>query len=213
LKNRLITSPESRSRQNKNGGEEKIVGKTKTITLISLIAVAAIVGTIMLTVSANEEETSTAEETSIPPLRWSQSWISALTDDQKAELEAMQEEFHSAVQAKLEEWDVEIEQGWMCNLTEEQRTELHTMRHDFDEAVKEKLEEWSVEIPEVNGVKGWMSNLTEEQRAELQTMREEYQDAVQTKLEEWGVETPDFPNQIGFEGFGPMHHGPGDLGF
>ena len=125
----------------------------------------------------------------------------------------MREEFRVAVQAKLDEWGVEIEQGLLANLTDDQRAELQTMRQDFKDAVKAKLEEWGVTTPEFNGPNGWLSNLTDEQRAELHTMREEFQGAVQAKLDEWGIEAPEFQNRLGFRRFGPMRHGCRGFGF
>lgn len=186
------------------------------MTLASLVAIAAVIGTLMLTVSANDEDILAMDETEtiVLPFRHGRiGWTSELTEDQKAELEAIREEFQDAIQAKLDEWGVEIEQGLLPNLTEDQRTELHTMIQEFKDAVRAKLEEWGVELPEFNGPNGWLSNLTEEQRAELQTMREEYRNNVQAKLEEWGVEAPMFENHIGFRDLGSMRSRCGDFGF
>jgi Spy/CpxP family protein refolding chaperone len=175
----------------------------------------------MFTAYANGEDTTTNGETdsTYPPMLWGRGvgfgngWLANLTDEQRAELQTMTEEFQDAVKAKLEEWDIQIGPGWLANLTSEQRAELQTMGQEFKDAVKAKLEEWDVEIPAFNGPNGWLSNLTDEQRAELQAMREEFQSAVQAKLDEWGVEAPEFPNQMGSRGFGPMRPGCGGFGF
>ena len=199
--------------------------KSKVVALISVIAVAAVLGAVMFTAYANSEDTSTNEEIDVvstneetgnvclPLRRGCIGWLSDLTDEQRAELQTMTEEIRNAVQAKLAEWGVQIEHGWLANLTDEQRAELQTMRQEFQDAVKAKLEEWGVKIPEFNGPKGWLSNLTDEQRAELKAMIEEFQSAVQAKLDEWGVEAPGFPNRLGVRGFGPMRRGCGGLGF
>jgi hypothetical protein len=181
-----------------------------------LVAIAAVIGTLMITVSANDEDILAMEETEtgIPPFRCGRKgWMSELTDDQKAELEAMREEVQVAIQAKLDEWGVEMEHGLLPNLTEDQRTELQTMMQEHKDAVRAKLEEWGVELPEFTGPNGWLSDLTEEQRAELQTMREEYRNNVQAKLDEWGVEAPIFENHAGFRDFGPMRGRYGGFGF
>lgn len=188
----------------------------KSVTLITLVMFAAVIGTLIFAVSANDEGISANEETETAtlPLRLGRmGWINELTVDQKAELETMREEIQDAIQAKLDEWGVEIEHGLLTNLTKDQRTELQTMIQEFKDAVRAKLAEWGVEFPEVNGPNGCLSNLTEEQRTELQTMREEYRDTVQAKLDEWGVEAPMFENRMGFRDFGPMRHSCGGFGF
>lgn len=79
--------------------------------LISVIAVAAVLGTIMVTVYANGEDTATNDETEggcLPLRRGGIGWLSNLTDEQRAELQTMREEFQDAVKAKLEEWGVEV---------------------------------------------------------------------------------------------------------
>jgi Spy/CpxP family protein refolding chaperone len=193
-----------------------MIGKTKVVVLISVIAVAGVLGAVMFTAYANGEDTSTNEETNgicLPLRRGRMGWLSDLTDEQRAELQTMREEFQSVIQAKLDEWGVQIEPGWLANLTDEQRTELQAMTQEFRDVVKAKLDEWGVELPEFKGPNGWLSNLTDEQRAELQTMREEFRDAVQAKLDEWGVETPELQNRMGLRGFGPMHRGCGVFGF
>jgi Spy/CpxP family protein refolding chaperone len=203
----------------------EISRKSKVVALVSVIAVAAVLGAVMFPACANSEDTSTNEEIDVastneetgnvcPPLRTGgMGWLCDLTNEQCAELQAMSEEFRNAVQAKLAEWGVEIEHGWLANLTNEQRAELQTMRQEFRNEVKAKLEEWGVKIPAFNGSKGWLSNLTDEQRAELKAMMEEFQRAVQAKLDEWGVEAPAFPNRIGVRGFGPMRRGCGGFIF
>ena len=180
-----------------------------------MVAITAILGTLMLTASANSEDTTTTDETKSvnPSFVWGRmGWLSDLTDEQRTELQTMREEFQSAVQAKLTEWGVQIEPCWLRNLTDEQRTKLQTMRQEFRDAVKAKLEKWGVELPEFNGPNGWLSNLTDEQRAELKTMRQEFQDAVKAKLDQWGVEAPKFQVGMGFGGFGPMRRGSGGFG-
>ena len=192
-----------------------IVGKTKIVALVALVAIAAVIGTLVLTVSANDGEILTMDETEtvVRPFRRGQmGWMSELTEDQKAELEAIREEMRDAIKAKLDEWDIEIERGSLTNLTEDQRTELQAIIKEFKDAERAKLEEWGVDLPEFNGPKGWLSNLTDEQRDELRTMREEFRGAVQAKLDEWGIEPPEFQNRMGFRRFGPMHRGPRGFG-
>ena len=69
------------------------------------------------------------------------------------------EEIRAAVEAKLEEWDIERpERGLAAVLTDEQEAELKTLieglkesdtsREDIRAAVDAKLEEWGVERPE-----------------------------------------------------------------
>ena len=192
-----------------------MIGKSKVVALISVVAITAILGTLMLTASANGEDTTTTVETKSvnPSVMWGRmGWLSNLTDEQRTELQTMREEFQSAVQAKLTEWGVQIEPSSSAKLTDAQRTELQTMRQEFTDAVKAKLDEWGVKAPEFNGPNGWLSNLTDEQRAELKTMGQEFQDAVKAKLDQWGVEAPKFQVGMGFGGFGPMRRGSGGFG-
>ena len=135
-----------------------MIGKSKVVALISVVAITAILGTLMLTASANGEGTITTVETKSvnPSVMWGRmGWLSDLTDEQRTELQTMREEFQSAVQAKLTEWGVQIEQGWLANLTDAQRTELQTMRQEFQDAVKAKLDQWGVEAPEFQGRMGF----------------------------------------------------------
>jgi hypothetical protein len=110
--------------------------------------ISAILGTILLTASANDEEPTTETETPIlPPRPRPTGWLSELTDEQKAELKAMGEEFHSSVQELLDLWEIEKVRGWVANLTDEQRAELKAKGEEFGAAFKAKLEEWEIEIP------------------------------------------------------------------
>ena len=193
-----------------------IVGKTKIVTLVTLVAIVAVITTLVLTVSANDGDTLAMDETEnvARPFRHGQMcWMNELNEDQKAELEAMREEMQDAIQAKLDEWDIEMERGSLANLTEEQRTELQTIIQKYKDAKRAKLEEWDVDLPEFNGPNGWLSNLTDEQLDELRIMREEFRGAVQAKLDEWGIETPEFHNQMDFGRFGPMRRGLKGFGF
>ena len=141
-----------------------------------------------------------------------------LTEDQKTELTTLidgleasdtsKEDIRTAVDAKLEEWDVERpERGLASVLTEDQEVALKTLidglrasdtsKEDIRAAVDAKLEEWDVERPE----RGLDALLTEDQETALKTLidglkeldisRRVIRAAVDEKLEEWGVERPE----------------------
>jgi len=167
-------------------------------------------------------------------------WMSQLTDEQKQEIEqltqslkdsgATQEEIRDAIDAKLEEWGIEIpetptrEPQWMNQLTDEQKEEIQELtqsltdsgatRDEIRDAVNAKLQEWGIQMPEPNGGPPtnstrpsgdppWMSQLTDEQKTEIQQLieslrasgatPEEIRDAVNAKLQEWGIELPEMP--------------------
>ena len=141
-----------------------------------------------------------------------------LTEDQKTELTTLieglrasdtsREDIRAAVDAKLEEWDVERpEQGLDALLTEDQEIGIRVLvewlraegksKEEIRAAVNDQLEEWGIERPE----RGLASVLTEEQEAEIKTLieglrasdtsKEDIRTAVDAKLEEWGVGRPE----------------------
>ena len=141
-----------------------------------------------------------------------------LTEDQKTELTTLieglrasdtsREDIRAAVDAKLEEWDVERpEQGLDALLTEDQEIGIKVLvewlraegksKEEIRAAVNDQLEEWGIERPE----RGLASVLTEEQEAEIKTLieglrasdtsKEDIRTAVDAKLEEWGVGRPE----------------------
>jgi len=101
-------------------------------------------------------------------------WMSQLTDEQKAELQqlldslresgATQEETREAMNAKLQEWGIELpappearEPPWMSQLTDEQKAELQQLveslkgsgatPQEIMDAVNAKLQEWGIQLP------------------------------------------------------------------
>ena len=141
-----------------------------------------------------------------------------LTEDQKTELTALidglkasdtsKEDIRTAVDAKLEEWDVErSERGLDALLTEDQEIGIRVLiewlraegksEEEIRTAVNDQLEEWGVERPE----RGLASVLTEDQEVALKTLidglrasdtsKEDIRAAVDAKLEEWDVERPE----------------------
>ncbi len=165
-----------------------------------------------------------------PPAR-EPPWMSQLTDEQKQEIEqltqslkdagATPEEIRDAVNAKLQEWGIEIpempagEPPWMSQLTDEQKEELQQLiqsltdsgatRDEIRDALNAKLQEWGIQVPEQSGPHQghfpWMSQLTDDQKEQIQQLieslresgatQEETRDAVNVKLEEWGIELPE----------------------
>ena len=164
--------------------------------------------------------------------------MSQLTDEQKAELQqlvdslresgATPEETREAMNAKLQEWGIELpappetrEPPWMSQLTDEQKAELQQLRDSLKasganpeetrDAVDAKLQEWGIEVPVQDGQQRpeppWMSQLTDEQKVELQQLVEslrdsgatpqEIRDAVNAKLQEWSIELPAPPESSG----------------
>ena len=148
---------------------------------------------------------------------------SSLTEEQRAELktlvddlrasEASREDIHTAVNAKLTEWGIELPERSVISphlagvLTEDQQAELtaliaglrasETSRSDIRVAVDAQLTEWGVERPE----RGLDALLTEDQETELRTLtdglkasdasRSDIRAAVDAQLEAWGIERPE----------------------
>ena len=143
---------------------------------------------------------------------------SQLTEAQREELKTLvdglkesdtsKEDIRTAVDAKLEEWDVErSERGLDALLTEDQEIGIRVLiewlraegksEEEIRTAVNDQLEEWGVERPE----RGLASVLTEDQETALKTLidglkasdtsKEDIRTAVDAKLEEWGVERPE----------------------
>jgi DNA-binding transcriptional MerR regulator len=108
-------------------------------------------------------------------------WMSQLTDEQKAELQQLQD-----------------------SLRESGATPEETR-----EAMNAKLQEWGIELPAPPLAREppWMSQLTDEQKAELQQLLnslkasraspEETRDAIDAKLQEWGIQVPAPPESSG----------------
>jgi len=103
-------------------------------------------------------------------------WMSQLTDEQKAELQqlldtlkasgASPEETRDAIDAKLQQWGIEVpvqddqqrpETRWMSQLTDEQKVELQQLVESLREsgatpeeirnAINAKLQEWGIQLP------------------------------------------------------------------
>jgi len=140
--------------------------KSKALILLSVVAVAAILGSMVLpTYALGDEERNRG----LPP-----PWLDDLTDEQREAIEqkvqemreagASREEIRAEINAMLEEWGVEVPEfhgptpPWLGNLTDEQRAEIDQIVQDMKEAgatreeikaaVDAKLEEWGIEVPE-----------------------------------------------------------------
>jgi predicted nucleic acid-binding Zn ribbon protein len=106
-------------------------------------------------------------------------WMSQLTDDQKTEIQnltqsmkdsgATQEEIRDAMDAKLQEWGIELptppehptnsthEAPWMSQLTDDQKTEIQSLmqsmrdsgstQQEIRDAANAKLQEWGIQLP------------------------------------------------------------------
>jgi len=106
-------------------------------------------------------------------------WMSQLTDDQKEEIQqlidslresgASQEEIRDAINAKLQDWSIEVpappessgqlprEPPWMSQLTHEQKEEIQQLidslkasgatPQEIRDAINAKLQEWGIELP------------------------------------------------------------------
>ncbi len=162
-----------------------------------------------------------------------------LSETQFAELEALvaelreqgasREEIHAAVEAKFEEWGIEMPEPpglggdghrgrggmWMHNLTEEQRQAIQEMvqqmrengasREQIHEAVQAKFDEWGIEMP-ARGLKRFSDVLTEEQIAELEATVAELRENGATR-EEIHAAVQALFNEWGIEMPPPGGHG------
>ena len=138
----------------------RIIRKTKTLALLSIIITVAVFGAVIFSVSATEEDPN-QEETVFPVKRLPMGLLDELTEEQEEILKAMIEENQAEIKenreeikSQLEEWGIEVPPpperpgNFLEDLTEEQREELKTMRQEFNDAVKNKLEGWGIEVPE-----------------------------------------------------------------
>jgi len=205
------------------------IGRTKCFILVSLLTMAVVLASSSIISSAPAQDQGTPFDPQLPPNE--PAWMSQLTDEQKAELQqlldslresgATPEEIRDTINAKLEEWGIEIpepsdqqrpEPPWMSQLTDGQKAELQQLLdslresgatpEETREAMNAKLQEWGIELPALSQGREppWMSQLTDEQKAELQQLLdslkasgaspEETRDAIDTKLQEWGIEVP-----------------------
>ena len=140
------------------------MSKIKALILLSVVAVAAILGT-TLTVFASDNE----NENSSPcqgPLRFR--FLSDLTEDQRTQLKAKVQEFKAEIKAMLEDWGVEVPEfqgpqmrgpGLLSDLDEGERTALKEMIQDMKETgatwqeIREAIaEEFGIEVPEFQGL-------------------------------------------------------------
>ena len=110
--------------------------KSKAYVLLSVVVAAAVLGVLVFSVSASEDETIEEEETTLP-FSWGfrNRWLDTLTDDQLATLQEMIEENRAEVQSQLDAWGVEFSE-----LDDEQREILKAMIEENHAEVKEQLE-------------------------------------------------------------------------
>ena len=136
------------------------------LILVSVLALSAISGGIILTTYAFDDE-------GCRPFK--QPFFGDLTDAQKEEITttmnelrengASREEIREAITAKLTEWGIEVPEDnphpmprWLQNLTEEQKAELQNLMDELKEKgasheeiraeIDAKLQQWGIEIPE-----------------------------------------------------------------
>jgi hypothetical protein len=167
-------------------------------------------------------------------------WMSELTDEQKTEMKqllyslnetgATPQQTRDAVNAKLEEWGIQLPERptnstqqppWMNQLTDDQKTQIQQLaqsmkdsgatQQEVRDAVNAKLQEWGIQVPQDNGGQPrqppWMSQLTDEQKTQIQQLMasmkqsgatpQEIRDAVNAKLQEWGIQVPAPPQGSG----------------
>ncbi len=80
------------------------MNKTKALIILSVVAVAAILGT-TLTVFASDYENESSNPCQELHRR---GFLAELTDEQRAELKAKVQEFRAEIKAMLEDWGVEV---------------------------------------------------------------------------------------------------------
>jgi len=182
-----------------NETEVTRTNRRRGFILVSLLAVAVVLASSSIVISALADAQGTAPDPQLPPRE--PPWMSQLTDEQKGELQqlldslrdsgATPKEIRDAINAKLEEWGIEIpelsdkqrpEPPWMSQFTDEQKVELQQLLdslresgatpEETREAINAKLKEWGIELPAQPQAREppWMSQLTAEQKAELQQL-------------------------------------------
>jgi len=164
------------------------MNRTRSYILVSLLAMAVILASSSTILSAIAQDQGTAPDPQLPPR--DPPWMSQLSDDQKAQIQqlvqsmkdsgATPKEIGDAVNAKLQEWGIQLPElsgGQPTNSTRPPR-----------------------DPP-------WMSQLTDDQKAQIQQLIEslrasgatphEIRDAVNAKLQEWGIQLPAPPQSSG----------------
>jgi hypothetical protein len=178
-------SASARSQQNET--EVTRLNRTRGIILISLLAIATVLASSSIMLSAKAQDQGTALYPQLPPR--DPRWMSQLTDDQKIEIQ---------------------------NLTQSMKDSGATQREIMD-AVHARLQEWGIQLPErptnstqppppTNSTQPprdppWMSQLTDDQKTQIQQLvqsmkdsgapPQEIGDAVKAKLQEWGIQPPE----------------------
>jgi len=90
--------------------------RTRGFILVSLLAVAAVLTSSSIILSALAQDQGTAPDPQLPPRE--PPWMSQLTDDQKTEIQSLtqsmkdsgatQQEIRDATDAKLQEWGIQL---------------------------------------------------------------------------------------------------------
>ena len=182
------------------------------LILVSVLVVSAISGGIILTTYASDDE-------GIGRFNRGPCNFGDLSDVQREEIKDMVQDMHengaskeeikAAVELKLTEWGIEVQEfegkfkkgvkgrhpPFLNDLTEEQREEIKDMVQDMHEngaskeeikaAVESKLTEWGIEVPKFEQPRKpqWWSELTDEQKEEIITIKEELIEAGASKEE------------------------------
>jgi len=147
--------------------------RTRGFILVSLLTVAVVLTSSSVILSAIAQDQGTAPGPQPPPP--DPPWMSQLTDDQKAQIQqliqsmrdsgATPEEIRDAVNAKLQEWGIQLPEDnggqhgrpWMSQLTDDQKAQIQqliqSMRdsgatpEEIRDAVNAKLQEWGIQLP------------------------------------------------------------------
>lgn len=92
------------------------MNRTRGFILVSLLAIAVVLASSSIILSAKAQDQGTAPDPQLPPR--DPPWMSQLTDDQKAQIQqliqsmkdsgATPQEIRDAVNAKLQEWGIQL---------------------------------------------------------------------------------------------------------
>jgi Spy/CpxP family protein refolding chaperone len=161
--------------------------RKKAFILISIVAMIAILGSVVLTAYAAEEENNHGFARRFIPMKRSRSWRCSIEST-----------FENSFNLDL----TDVQREEVKQLIEDMQASDAT-REEIMSAVREMLNDWGIEASDcmhcrIGGTRGlapsWAEDLTDEQKGELRQimndMMEQTRAKIREKLEVWGIEIP-----------------------
>jgi len=203
----------------RKGGDT--TNRTKGLILVSLLVIGVVLTSSTIILSALAADQGTAPDPQAPPR--DPPWLTQLTDAQKQEIQqlmdslrqsgATTQEARDAVDAKLQEWGIQLPElsggqptnstlpphdpPWMSQLTDTQKAQIQQLvqsmkdsgatPQEIKDAVNAKLQGWGIQVPQDNGGQPgqppWMTQLTDQQKQEIKQLMDSLRQSGATPQE------------------------------